>query len=148
MIKYLQAQLPENGLADTELKVIQNPGTATQATVPAIAQASAKVVLAPKEENEAIEDLRKQLSALTDKGVLLERVSKEVGVLFPEIESFSWGDLLVKDAERIDPERVYTVLVKWKSSGKHESSMAKLSVFLRLRIQTENLAVIAVDTEG
>jgi uncharacterized hydrophobic protein (TIGR00271 family) len=145
MVKHLQAQLPENGLPDTELRVIQNQSGIAQAagvsTSPSVAQAP--VESAGKDK--IIEDLNRRIAALTDKNTLLDQASKEVGVLFPEVESFSWGDLLVKDAAKIDPQKVYTILVKWKAGGKREADKARLSVFLKLRLQTENLSVVAIE---
>jgi hypothetical protein len=155
MVKHLQAQLPEFGLPRTELKVIQSPNGTAQAAqaqpAPSLAllptaAPSAPEKVGPDERDKAIEDLRRQLAALTDKDVLLRRVAKEVDVLFPGVESLSWGDLLVKEAASIDPERAYTILVRWKPGVKRASVQSTLSVFLRMRLETENLNVVAVDS--
>jgi uncharacterized hydrophobic protein (TIGR00271 family) len=137
MVKHLQAQLPEFGLPNTELKVIQYRSESSPATP---SQEGAK-----DEKDNIIEELRKQISALTEKDQILREVAKEVDVLFPEVESLSWGDLLVKESAAIDPERMYTILVGWRPEGKHAAAQSKLAVFLKMRLRTENLNIVAQD---
>jgi uncharacterized hydrophobic protein (TIGR00271 family) len=137
MVKHLQAQLPEFGLPNTELKVIQYRGESSpSAQLPAAGKAD--------DRDKTIEDLRGQLAALTDKDQILREVAKEVDVLFPDVESLSWGDLLVKESETIDPERMYTILVGWKPESRHAAAQSQLSVFLKMRLRTENLNIVAL----
>lgn len=94
MVKHLQAQLPEFGLSSTDLKIIQSSGIASslQQPAPRISEAELKKSSGPVEDKDKIiEDLRRQLAGFTEKDRLLQQVSKEVNVLFPEVESFSWG---------------------------------------------------------
>jgi uncharacterized hydrophobic protein (TIGR00271 family) len=147
MVRHLQAQLPENGLAKTELKVIQNPVGSAQSTSAFAAPPSISPAMAGLDDKDkTIVELRQRIETLTDKNALLEQVSKEVGVLFPEVESFSWGDLLVSNATNIDPQKIYTILVKWKAGGNRATAKARLSVFLKVRLQTENLSIVAIDS--
>jgi len=164
MVKHLQAQLPEFGLPNTELKVIQSsaaqaqaeqgsaafqPGTSLpsqaqepQAAPPSRAAQESLAARGSDAEDRTIEELRAQVAALTDRDLLLSQVSKEVGVLFPEVSSLSWGDLLVKESEAVDPEKVYTVLVKWRQGQGSAAEKAKLGVFIRLRLKTENVSIV------
>jgi uncharacterized hydrophobic protein (TIGR00271 family) len=145
MVKHLQSQLPEFGLPNTDLRVIQTLSGPAQTQLTSIALEGARSTKTSDEKDETIDDLRRQLSALTDRTSILEQVSKEVSVLFPDVASFSWGDLLMKDSARIEPDKVYTILVGWKNGRKHESAKAMLSVFLKLRLGTENLSVVAIE---
>jgi uncharacterized hydrophobic protein (TIGR00271 family) len=156
MVKHLQAQLPEFGLPDTELKVIQSPGgfaQAPRAEQIAPSREPAKPASPPRsgpasggedEKDRAIADLRERIAALTDKDVLLAEVAKEVGVLFPAVASLSWGDLLVREKEAVDPEKVYTVLVKWRQGQASAVERAKLGVFIRMRLRTENISIVDI----
>jgi uncharacterized hydrophobic protein (TIGR00271 family) len=138
MVKHLQAQLPEFGLPNTELKVIQYRGESSPA-----AQSPATAL--SDDRDKTIEELRGQIAALTEKDQILREVAKEVELLFPEVESLSWGDLLVKESAAIDPERMYTVLVGWKPGSRHAAAQSRLTVFLKMRLRTENLNIVALD---
>jgi hypothetical protein len=87
-------------------------------------------------------DLKLRVAELADRDLLLAQVAKEIYLLFPDVESLSWGDLLVKDSDAIDPEKEYTVLVKRKSSQRDIATQTRLSVFIRLRLKSEGIKVI------
>jgi uncharacterized hydrophobic protein (TIGR00271 family) len=153
MVKHIQAQLPEFGLPDTELKVIQSSGGYAQAPQaeriapsPSVGT-PAQAVPGPEagdEKDRTIADLRGQIATLTDKDVLLAEVAKELGVLFPSVASLSWGDLLVRETEAVDPEKVYTVLVKWRQGQASAAERAKLGIFIRMRLKTENISIVDI----
>ena len=72
----------------------------------------------------------------------MQDVAKELTILFPELESFSWGDLLVTSGVQIDPVKSYTVLVKWKPGLDAIETQTKLGIFLKLRLHSENLSIL------
>lgn len=152
MVKHLQAQLPEFGLPDTELKVIQSSGSpaANQAAGPEQSQtqnlepspASIAAQGVESEKDRTIRELRERIAAMDDRDALLAQVSNEVHALFPEVASLSWGDLLVKESEAVDPQKVYTILVKWDKGQGGQAERAKLGVFIRLRLKNDNISVV------
>jgi Predicted membrane protein len=152
MVRHLQAQLPEFGLPNTELKVIQSAAAAS-ATQAASAAKDLSLPIEPRpepsaaqgaegEKDRTIQELKDRIAAMEDRNTLLAQVSNEVHALFPEVASLSWGDLLVKESEAVDPQKVYTILVKWDKGQGSPADRAKLGVFIKLRLKNENISIV------
>lgn len=67
-----------------------------------------------KNQEEKIQLLEKELRVLKDKDHLVQSVAKEINVLFPYVESFSFGDFLVQNVQDFTSSKEVTILVKWK----------------------------------
>jgi uncharacterized hydrophobic protein (TIGR00271 family) len=142
MIGHLKLLLPEFGLEGVELRIVQG-GSASAPLAPssdqvALSQTSSDTIQRLQGQ---ITDLEGQVARLKDKNVILDRTTKEVLLLFPTLERISYGDMLVSEGGPLEPTRKYTVLVKW-SHPADTATMAKLKLFLKLRLELEDLEVV------
>lgn len=91
-----------------------------------------------KAKDEKIFLLEQELMNYKNKDLLIAKASKEVAILFPEVKSFSFGDLTFSDENGADSAKRPSLLIKWK----HPPGLVqkkKLIAFLqsRLNIETE-----------
>ncbi|EKT85820.1 DUF389 domain-containing protein [Leptospira santarosai] len=137
VLSQLKTLLPKYGLEGTELKIIQsgsaehkNPGNL-----------SLETGVGSKNQEEKIQLLENELRTLKDKDHLVQSVAKEINVLFPSVESFSFGDFLVQNVQNFTSSKEVTILVKWKRPIA-DVEKKRLELFLKLRIGVENLKIL------
>ncbi|EMY15039.1 hypothetical protein LEP1GSC043_1701 [Leptospira weilii str. Ecochallenge] len=111
VLTQLKSLLPKYGLEGTELKIIQSGG-AEEHKRPG--NLSLETGVGSKNQEEKIQLLENELRTLKDKDHLVQSVAKEINVLFPYVESFSFGDFLVQNVQDFTSSKEATILVKWK----------------------------------
>ncbi|EMJ96348.1 DUF389 domain-containing protein [Leptospira alstonii] len=134
----LKTLLPKYGLEGTELKVVQSYGGAE---IKRQGNFSLENEVGSKPQEEKIRLLENELRIFKDKNRLIQSVAKEINVLFPYVESFSFGDFLVQNVQDFTSSKEITVLVKWKRSV-GDAEKKRLELFLKLRMGVENLQVL------
>lgn len=137
VLSQLKTLLPKYGLEGTELKIIQS-GSAEHKNS---GNLSLETGVGSKNQEEKIQLLENELRTLKDKDHLVQSVAKEINVLFPSVESFSFGDFLVQNVQDFTSSKEVTILVKWKRPIA-DVEKKRLELFLKLRIGVENLKIL------
>lgn len=133
-VEQVTQMLPLYGLAEVKLRVIQNASGGNVSGGAATAQN-----IAAKDEQIAL--LERQLREVTQNDLKMTRIAKELTVLFPELSSISYGDLLMQDLTALSAEKNYSIFLAWKA-GTPAATRKKLQVYLKLRLNTENLSFV------
>lgn len=94
-----------------------------------------------KNKDDRIRFLEAELAAHTNRSKLLPVVSREISFLFPEVESFSFGDLNVNEIQSQDQKSERTVLVKWRRRPTLATTK-KLELYLKSRFEIPQLTII------
>ena len=71
-----------------------------------------------------------------NRDLMMIKASKEVAILFPEVKSFSFGDLTLAETEADESETKPSLIIKWK----RKSSLIqkkKLVAFLHSRLNID-----------
>ncbi|EMF80201.1 hypothetical protein LEP1GSC188_2636 [Leptospira weilii serovar Topaz str. LT2116] len=135
VLSQLKSLLPKYGLEGTELKIIQSGEVEHRRT------GNLSLEVGSKNQEEKIQLLENELRTLKDKDHLIQSVAKEINVLFPYVESFSFGDFLVQNVQDFTSSKEATILVKWKRPIS-DVEKKRLELFLKLRIGVESLKVL------
>lgn len=138
MKSHLNLQLENYDLKGADLKIIQYTG------MDRINSQDMNSIESVKSKDEKILILQNQLKDLTDKDRLIARAVREVNILFPSIESISFGDLVVHSVKDFSSTKKITVLVKWK----YRASVVdrkRLELFLKSRLEAETIQVMDVE---
>lgn len=142
MQNHLKKLLPQYQLDGVELKIIQ---TNDQFSSKESSDQARKGILSKmKSKDEKIQFLESEIRALRSKDRLLQNVSKEANILFPSLESISFGDLLVHNIKDLSTMSKVSVLVKWSKDAKNIDKK-RLELFLKSRLELENLHVLEVN---
>ncbi len=137
MISHLNRQLDKYDLAGAELRVIQYSGK--DGTGPS----SASYLESIKSKDEKILFLENRLKDLTDRDRLIARAVREVNILFPAVESISFGDLAVHSVKDFSSTKTVTVLVKWRYRAP-AVERKRLELYLKSRLEAETIQVMDV----
>lgn len=133
MINHLKENLQNYGLTGIELRVIQN------------ASGLARTQNLPGKDDTAkdahISLLERQLRETTQNDLKLTRIAREVNLLFPELKSISYGDLVSDDLVTLNTTKDFSIFLQWKPRTA-ASVKKKLEVFLKFRLNTDNLAFV------
>ena len=89
-----------------------------------------------KAKDEKIFLLEKELMNYKNRDLLVTKASKEVAILFPEVQSFSFGELTFAASEEEESETRPSLLVKWKRKPS-VNQKKKLVTFLQSRLNIE-----------
>lgn len=135
-IKELESKLPNYKLDKVTLKVNQ-AGTYKDVTrTLEILGMEGKKQESLKAKDEKILILENELAHYKNKNLILEKVSQEVAILFPEVTSFSFGELTLASDRKDEFEIHPSLLVKWKHRPSNIQKR-KLIAFLQLRLNIE-----------
>lgn len=140
MIAHLKKQMSTYDLAGTELTIIQaekyqSEQNAKTTGLPGVAN--------NKSKDDQLLHLEQENKYLKSRERLISSVSKEVNVLFPEIASISFGDLLTEDTQELNQTKGPSFLVKWKRNAK-VADKKRLELFIKLRLGFEKIDIIEI----
>ncbi len=134
-IKNLESKLKNYQLDSVSLKINQ-AGTQDIKQVLEMIGAQSKKDEATKAKDEKILLLENELMNYKNRDLLMIKASKEVALLFPEVKSFSFGDLTLAETEADESEIKPSLIIKWK----HKPSpiqKKKLVAFLHSRLNID-----------
>lgn len=134
-IKNLEAKLKNYQLDEVTLKINQ-AGTQDVKQVLEMIGAQSKKEEATKAKDEKIFLLEKELMNYKNKDILISKVSKEVSILFPEVKSFSFGNLTLSQEDEEESETKPSLIIKWKRKPS-VLQKKKLVAFLSSRLEVE-----------
>ncbi len=97
-----------------------------------------------KTQDEKIRELESQLGSFTSKDRVVKAAAKEVNILFPIVESISFGDLLVQNTQDFSSSKETSLLVKWKTKPT-AVDRKRLELFLKSRLETDALVILDVE---
>lgn len=142
MQTYLEKLLPQYKLEGVDLRIIQtNDRFGNEENT----ETARKEILANiKSKDDKIQFLEAEVAALRSKDRLLQNAAKEANILFPSLESISFGDLLVHNIKDLTTMSEVSVLVKWGKNTK-ESDRKRLELYLKSRLELENLQVLETE---
>ena len=89
-----------------------------------------------KAKDEKILSLENELMYYKNRDLIISKASNEVKILFPEVESFSFGELTLASEKTDSLEPRPSLLIKWKKRP-NISQKKKLVAFLQLRLNVE-----------
>ncbi len=142
MEKHLKALLGRHGLEKAELRIIQ-PYEDYARNLSAKDAVNLQQIEAARSLEEKIRLLETELQMYRSKSRAMQHASREVSILFPDVLSLSFGDLAVSDMKDLSSHKKISLLVKWKRPVR-ASEKKRLELFLRSRLETENLEVLEV----
>lgn len=135
-IKELESKLPNYKLDKVTLKVNQ-AGTYKDVTQTLeILGMQGKKDESVKAKDEKILLLENELMYYKNKNLIIEKASQEVAILFPEVKSFSFGELTLASDKKDESETRPSLLVKWKHRPSNIQKK-KLIAFLQSRLNIE-----------
>ncbi|HRP69010.1 MAG TPA: DUF389 domain-containing protein [Turneriella sp.] len=137
MITHLRAQLTGFSLEDTELVIIQPE----KFGLPAPSTEMNNMISETKDKNDRIHALENEIRRLRSPTRQIGLIAKEVNVVFPQIESISFGDLMNENIRFMTSDTAPTLLVKWKKNTS-TTEKKKFAVFIKLRLNIENIQLI------
>ncbi len=138
MVAHLKKAMANYNLSDAKLKIIYyGEKGKSEASRRELAAEEASI----HDRDARIRYLESELLALKNKDRLVKLAGREVNILFPELESISFGDLLVQNVENLEASREVSVIVKWKRKP-GRAVRKRLELFLKSRLELENLKVI------
>ncbi|MCG9876192.1 MAG: DUF389 domain-containing protein [Leptospiraceae bacterium] len=142
MQAYLKKLLPQYELEGVELRIIQtNDRFGNEDKI----ENSRNEILANiKSKDDKIQFLEAEVLALRSKDRLLQNAAKEANILFPTLESISFGDMLVHNIKDLSTLSQVSVLVKWNKNST-DVDKKRLELFLKSRLELENLQVLETD---
>lgn len=134
-IKNLESKLKNYQLDNVTLKINQ-AGTQDVKQVLEMIGAQNKKDEVTRAKDEKIFLLEKELMNYKNKDILISKASKEVSILFPEVKSFSFGNLTLSQDNEEESETKPSLIVKWK---RKPSALQKkrLVAFLQSRLDIE-----------
>ncbi|MCB1177666.1 MAG: TIGR00341 family protein, partial [Leptospiraceae bacterium] len=142
-IKTLQIKLNEYGLEKVELRINQaKSADEVLGGKELLNNLYAKNDDLIKNKDQKISILENELKNLKSKEKLLPKVAREISILFPEIDSFSFGDLLVTELTDLNEVKDPTVIIKWKRRP-NNAQKKKIVLFLKSRLEIEDLKDIS-----
>ena len=139
MIAHLKSQLSATSLGDAELSIIQPE----KYGMPPVNPAAGKLQAEAKDKDERIATLEQQLRYMQSPSRQIGLVAKEVNVVFPQLESISFGDLMNEKIDTLNQETKPTFLVKWKA-GTRSAEKKKFELFIKLRLQIEGFELVEI----
>ncbi|MCB1174821.1 MAG: DUF389 domain-containing protein [Leptospiraceae bacterium] len=94
-----------------------------------------------KNKDDRIRLLENELLSFKDRSNLLPTVSREISFLFPNIQSFSFGDVTVAQVDSQSTAKEQTAIVRWKRRpGAAEEK--KLELYLKSRLNLPQIRII------
>ncbi|HNR87142.1 MAG TPA: TIGR00341 family protein [Spirochaetota bacterium] len=140
MMDHLKKILPQYDLEKTELKIIQ-PTEIGRGDDKKHADARMEMMASVKSKDDQIRLLESELQLLKSGDRRVQKATKEANILFPSLESISFGDLLVHNVQDLSSLREVAVIVKWKAFAA-AADKKRLELFLKSRLEIENLKVL------
>ena len=89
-----------------------------------------------KVKDEKIFSLEKELMNYKNRDLLMIKASKEVAILFPEVKSFSFGDLAITEIDESETKPKPSLIIKWKQKP-NPIKKKKLVAFLNSRLSID-----------
>jgi uncharacterized hydrophobic protein (TIGR00271 family) len=142
MEKHLKALLPQYGLENAKLRIIQ-PYEDLSRRQSAKDAVSLIQINTARSLEEKIRLLETELQTYRSKNKVIQHASREVSILFPDVDSLSFGDLAVSEMKDLTSYKRITLLVKWKKPVRSVEKK-RLELFLRSRLETDNLEILEV----
>lgn len=134
-IDLLKDRLQAYRLRDVRLVVHNATGAgATQAV-------QEKTLALSRGRDERLRLLEEEVRSYRDRSRFLPRVSREISILFPDIQSFSFGDLSASDIGRQDSSVERTFIARWKTPPR-AVDRSRLELYLKSRLELEKLRVV------
>ncbi|WCL49148.1 DUF389 domain-containing protein [Leptospira sp. GIMC2001] len=138
LIGHIKSKLSQYGLEDVELNIIQNSDS--EKLSKAMNVNRNEVLDNLKTKDEKIRYLEAELSNMKDTEKMIPKVAKEINILFPEIESISFGDLLVQSTDNFSNQKSVSILIKWKNKVA-DIQIKRVELYLKSRLNLEDLTV-------
>jgi len=136
IVKNLELKLKNYELDYVTLKVNQS-GTQDVKHVLEMIGSQNKKDEVTNAKDEKIFLLEKELMNFKNKDLLVAKASKEVAILFPEVKSFSFGDLTLASSEEEESGTTRpSLIIKWKRKSS-VSQKKKLVAFLQSRLDID-----------
>jgi uncharacterized hydrophobic protein (TIGR00271 family) len=136
LISHIKSKLPQYNLEGTELIIIQNDDNGRSKS-DSIANKN-EILNNLQSKDDKISFLESELNNLQDREKIIQNVAKEVNILFPEIESISFGDLLVQNTNDFSSSKKPGILVKWKKKIS-KIQEKRLELYLKARLRLDDL---------
>jgi hypothetical protein len=140
MVAHLKKQMSTYDLAGTELIIIQAEKYQRDQNTKAM---GLRDMADNKSKDDQLLQLEQENKYLKSRERLISSVAKEVNVLFPDIESISFGDLLTEDTQELNQTKGPSFLVKWKRNAK-VADKKRLDLFIKLRLGFEKIDIIEI----
>jgi uncharacterized hydrophobic protein (TIGR00271 family) len=147
IIKLTESKLAVYQLENTKLKINQSRSYMPEKTekkdinTDILTKIYSKNEEIIKSKDDRIKVLENELLAFKNKEILIPKLTKEISFLFPTIESFSFGDLLVTKIENFSSIKDPSVIVKWKGRVT-DADRKRLEMYLKSRLDIEDLKII------
>ncbi|RMG63074.1 MAG: DUF389 domain-containing protein [Bacteroidetes bacterium] len=145
-IRFLVEQLPDYGLEDFRLNILQSPGQLRkdelldESTLKAL-EAVQPGLMALQGQIDSLHHLYRRQTGDT---VLLRAMRQEMGALFPDLESFGLAQEAVFPGNKALPDTLAVLLPNWKpnlrASARREQE-ARLVAWLRLKLDVDTLLI-------
>ncbi len=139
VIAHLETLLSNYGLEGVELRLIQSSLADVDENLPTAMQLRAMT-----SQDEKIRSLEDEVGILKSKDRVMKAAAREVNILFPQVDSISFGDLLVQNTQDLSSSKEITLLVKWKAPPT-KVDRKRFELFLKSRLETDALVVLDVE---
>lgn len=97
-----------------------------------------------KNKEDRIKLLEEKLLSYENRTGLLPTVAREISFLFPEIERFSFGDVIVTEVSDTSSAKKRTVIVRWKRRPSR-AQRVKLELYLKSRLNLDEIEIVVDD---
>lgn len=134
-IKNLESKLKKYELDNVTLKINQSGTQDVNHVLEMIGSQGIKNEVS-KVKDEKIFSLEKELMNYKNRDLLMIKASKEVAILFPEVKSFSFGDLAITEIDESETKPKPSLIIKWKQKP-NPIKKKKLVAFLNSRLSID-----------
>ncbi|WP_406600504.1 DUF389 domain-containing protein [Leptospira sanjuanensis] len=142
VISHLESSLPQFGLEETELKIIQ-PFSSEEKQETFSKDLGLGINSRFKTKDEKIIFLENEIRSMNNPNNLIPKITKEINILFPNVRSFSFGDLLVQNVQDLSSTKENTILVEWKPAT-NKTDKKRLELYLKSRLNIETIKVLEI----
>jgi len=142
VVAHLETLLPNYQLEGVELRIIQSSSGDSGGRENYVANALNSTMI--RSQDEKIKTLEGEVGSLKSKDRVVKAAAREVNILFPQVDSISFGDLLVQNTQDLSSSKEITLLVKWKTPPS-KVDRKRFELFLKSRLDAESLVILDVE---
>ena len=152
-IEELKRRMPTYHLGDMQLRILQS-SSGGGAIDPEMNKATLQLMNQMEESSQRLDEkdkriiyLEQRLTRMIQDTIPIVSIGEEVGTLFPELERLAYAPTVSSDL-RGGSDTLDIFLVRWRdnvSQQTRKAEEAKLSGFLKKRIDSEELQIIDVE---